>query len=177
MTTQLRVQPHEHHVPVPRGALLGAGALVLVSIALAGAARDARIAEAEHAAAPAPALASIDVRFEDRVGGALAVLDAESGSEISAVAPGTNGFVRGVLRGMFRTRKLEALSRHAVFRLAREANGRLSLTDRESGRRIDLDSFGPTNSESFATVLDAGIRARGAGPTAAVEPGHQGTSP
>jgi hypothetical protein len=77
---------------------------------------------------------------------------------------------------MFRTRKLEALSRNAVFRLAREANGRLSLTDRESGRRIDLDSFGPTNSESFATFLEAGLRARSAGPTAAVSTGNPGTT-
>lgn len=154
-------QHHDHHIPVPRAAIVGAGALLLASIVLAGVARSSRLAEAERATATATAPQSIDVRFEDRAGGALAVLDARTGVELHVVAPATNGFVRGVLRGMFRTRKLEAMSKEAVFRLSREADGRLSLVDPESGRRVDLDSFGPTNSESFATILEAGVRARG----------------
>jgi putative photosynthetic complex assembly protein len=98
----------------------------------------------------------MQVRFEDRPDGTLAVLDATTGREASIVQPGTNGFIRGVLRGMFRGRKLEALSRDGQFRLAREADGHLTLEDPETGRRVDLDSFGPTNSAAFAGLLAAG---------------------
>jgi putative photosynthetic complex assembly protein len=79
---------------------------------------------------------------------------------VATIAPETNGFVRGVLRGMFRTRKLESLGHDARFRLAREADGRLTLQDPQTGRQVELDSFGPTNSAAFADLLVAGRRVR-----------------
>jgi putative photosynthetic complex assembly protein len=111
---------------------------------------------------PAPAsviaLQEIELRFEDRPDGALAVLDGPTQRELKVLPPGSDNFVRGVLRGMFRVRKLEALGRDVQFRLAREASGRLTLEDRELGRRIDLDSFGPSNSAAFAALLPAGVQ-------------------
>jgi putative photosynthetic complex assembly protein len=136
--------------------------MILISVGLAAGARRARLA-----APPAPvepARESLAIRFEDRPSGAIAILDATTGREVSTVPPRTGGFVRGVLRGMFRTRKLESMGRDARFVLAREASGRLSLEDPETGRRVDLDSFGPTNSAAFAGLLAAGrqVGARGA---------------
>lgn len=144
---------HIHTQTIPKPALWGAAFLIAFSLCLAAGSRSVRLGQAAEVAPPARE--SVQVRFEDRPDGSLAVLEAESRRELSSVAPGTNGFIRGVLRGMFRNRKLESMSRDATFRLAREANGRLSLEDPESGRRVDLDSFGPTNSAAFGSILAA----------------------
>jgi putative photosynthetic complex assembly protein len=145
---------HHHEQTVPRGAIIGAGAVMVLSIVLAVTARRARLAE--HTDVEAPPIESVEVRFADRSDGSIAVLDAKSGRELTEVAPRSNNFIRGVLRGMFRGRKLESLGHDGTFRLAREADGRLTLEDAQIGRRIDLDSFGPTNSAAFATLLIAG---------------------
>jgi putative photosynthetic complex assembly protein len=58
---------------------------------------------------------------------------------------------------MFRSRKLEAIGHEAPFTIAREADGRLTISDRETGRSVDLGSFGPTNTAAFARVLAAGV--------------------
>lgn len=147
---------HHHAVAIPRFVLIGAAAIMLLAIGLSAGARQV------HLMRPAPlsmAIESIDVRFEDRKDGSIAVLDATTEREISIVPPRTNGFIRGVLRGMFRTRKLESIGRQARFRLAQERDGGLSLTDPQTGRRIDLDSFGPTNHEAFARIFTAGRQA------------------
>ena len=140
---------HHHNQTVPRSVLLGAAAMILLSLGLAASARRAP-------PAAVPALAVLQVRFEDRPDGSIAMLDADSGRELSLVPPRSNGFIRGVLRGMCRARRLESLGREGHFRLAREADGRLSLQDPQTGRRVDLDSFGPTNSAAFAQLLVAG---------------------
>jgi putative photosynthetic complex assembly protein len=71
------------------------------------------------------------------------------------LAPGTNGFVRGVLRGLMRERKAESIGPTAPFRLTHWANGRLSLDDPSTGRHVDLEVFGPTNAGAFAQILAA----------------------
>jgi putative photosynthetic complex assembly protein len=148
---------------VPRGALIGAAVLMVGTLVIAALARHPYLAPA--ATDDRPPIASCELRFADRADGTLAAYDATTGREVSDVTPQSNGFIRGVLRGMFRTRKLESMGRDATFRLAREADGHLTLTDRETSRRIDLDSFGPTNSEAFATLLTAGTAGSAAPPT------------
>ena len=67
--------------------------------------------------------------------------------------PGTNGFIRGVLRGLARDRKLQRIGTEPPFRLTRWVDGRLSLDDPATGRRIELGAFGPTNAAAFAGLL------------------------
>lgn len=148
---------HHHTQKVPLGALVGAALLMAASIALAAVARTDHDASAVDASA---AVASVDLRFVDRPDGSVAVLEATTGREVHTVAPGTGGFVRGVLRGMYRTRKLEAMGAEASFRLWRRDDGRLFLDDPESGRHVDLNSFGATNERAFAVILDAGLDAQ-----------------
>lgn len=143
---------------IPVGVLAGVGVLVGLTLALAAAAHHQRVT-APPAKLPPP-LASLSVRFADRPDGAIAMLDARDGHELSVVPPRSNGFIRGVLRGMFRTRKLESLGHDASFTLNREADGKLSLLDPQTSRRIELDSFGPTNSQAFAQLLEDGTKAQ-----------------
>lgn len=160
---------HVHHQNVPKGALWGALALIVLTIALAAASRRSGHVETQ---ASAPAIQVVYLRFEDRPDGTLAILDADTGRELRLVAPGTNGFTRGVVRGMFRNRKLESMGPDARFRLAREANGRLTLEDPESGRRVDVASFGPTNEAAFAELLVAARVATGGPSVQAGEEKH-----
>ena len=41
------------------------------------------------------------------------------------------------------------------FRLTHWSDGRLSLEDPSTGRRIELDAFGPTNTAVFARLMGA----------------------
>ncbi|HJL15008.1 MAG TPA: photosynthetic complex assembly protein PuhC [Sandaracinaceae bacterium LLY-WYZ-13_1] len=146
---------HHHDTKVPRGVLLGAGAMMLFTIAIAAFARSERMAAEDVEASPR---ISVELRFEDRPDGSVAALDPATDREVHVVAPESGGFVRGVLRGVFRTRHLESMSRHEPLRLTRDADGRLELFDPQSGHRVELRSFGHTNYESFAQILEAARR-------------------
>lgn len=148
---------HHHKQMIPRSVLIGAAMVMILSMVLAASARRARLTKAMPMPTP---IESMAIRFEDRPDGAIAVLDAATGHAVSVLPPRSNGFVRGVLRGMFRTRKLESKDRQASFLLARHAEGRLTLEDPQTGRRVELDSFGSTNAAAFAQLLSAGRQAQ-----------------
>jgi putative photosynthetic complex assembly protein len=135
----------------PRGALLGAAALVGVALVFTGLARVSGIGTT-HAPEAAP-ITSRDLRFEDRIDGAVAVYDADNGNVVEVLSPGTNGFLRGVLRGLARDRKLQKIGTELPFRLTRWVDGRLSIDDLATHQRIELGSFGPTNAAAFARLL------------------------
>ena len=72
---------------------------------------------------------SHDLRFEDRADGAVLVYDVANDRLVDTLKPGTNGFVRGVLRGLARERRARQIGPAPPFRLTRWADGRLSLDD------------------------------------------------
>jgi putative photosynthetic complex assembly protein len=74
---------------------------------------------------------------------------------LAVLDPGTNGFVRGVLRGLARERRRQGLGSEIPFHLAQRADGRLTLVDPATERVIDLKAFGPTNTQAFARLLEA----------------------
>jgi putative photosynthetic complex assembly protein len=138
---------------LPRGALLGAGGLVVLSLAMVVL---ARVTGYQPAKPPVSvAVDSHDLRFQDRADGAVLVYASEDDRLVDVLAPGTNGFVRGVLRGLVRERRADRVGAEPPFRLTRWADGRLSLDDPSTGRHVDLEVFGPTNSGAFAQILIA----------------------
>jgi putative photosynthetic complex assembly protein len=147
---------HHHHQEVPRAALLGALFLILVTIGVAAHARSERLSQPVSTFA----VETYEVRFEDRPDGALAVLDAKTNHDVTVLAPRSNNFVRGVLRGMFRSRKLESKGHDDAFLLSRESDGHLILLDPQTDRHVQLDSFGPTNTAAFEDILVAARAAR-----------------
>lgn len=139
---------------VPRGALIGAGILVLASLLMVATARLTGYGPAKPPVSAA--VTQLDLRFEDRSDGAVLIYAQDTDRLVDTLAPGTNGFVRGVLRGLVRERRADHIGPTPPFRLTRWADGRLSLDDLSTGRHVDLEVFGPTNAGAFADILIAG---------------------
>jgi putative photosynthetic complex assembly protein len=139
---------------IPRGGLMAGAGLALFALAAVTTARLTGVGEV-HMTVPA-AVESRDLRFEDGKGGAVLVFDARDQKLVDELAPGSNGFIRVVLRGLARERKLADIGQAPPFRLSRHANGQLTLTDTSSGKRIDLDAFGSANVGAFARLMHAG---------------------
>jgi len=131
---------------------LAAIGVLLVAVLLAvGASRWlAAAAETDDAS---PVVAERLLRFEDRADGGIDVIDARLGSRIDTVAPGSNGFLRSAMRGLVRERKRRAIGAALPFELSAHADGRLTLLDPGTGRRIDLEAFGAANAGAFARLL------------------------
>ncbi len=92
----------------------------------------------------------------DRADGAVVLSDATTGRQVLVVAPGEDGFMRGTLRGLARDRRLRDLGPEAPFRLSSWSDGRLTLDDTATGRRLDLLAFGQTQADAFARLLPIG---------------------
>jgi putative photosynthetic complex assembly protein len=136
---------------LPRGALLGAAALI--GISMIGATISRLYGLSATPAPPAAVVEARDLRFTDSPDGAVLVTDAKTGS-VQVIAPGTNGFMRGVVRGLAQERKRQDQDGTTPFRLTRWSDGRLSLSDPVTHRNIYLEAFGPTNATAFAALLD-----------------------
>jgi putative photosynthetic complex assembly protein len=105
----------------------------------------------EPDASPAQVL---QLRFEDRQDGSIAVIDYKTGKQIESVQ-GEAGFVRGTLRGLAQERIRRGLDSGPPFELIYRTDGRLTLTDTATGRMVDLESFGPTNAGTFFKLFNA----------------------
>ena len=138
---------------IPRGGLMAGAALVLFALA---AVTTARLTGTGSMHMKLPAMVeSRDLQFADGKGGAVLVYDASDQRLIDELAPGSNGFVRVVLRGLARERKLGDIGAQPPFRLSRFANGQITLTDTATGKLIDLDAFGSANTAAFARLMHA----------------------
>ena len=150
---------HDHSNMLPKGALMLACGLVLSALAATTA---ARVAQLPPAALPAAVRASENakivitrsLRFSDRADGALVIEDVNAKQVAGTVAPFTkSGFVRSVMRGLARDRRMRGLGADAPFVLALWSNGQLSLTDSATGRALELSAFGPSNRAAFMALL------------------------
>jgi putative photosynthetic complex assembly protein len=137
-------------IPVPRPLLIAAGMLVAVTIAGAAAAR-------HMPAAPAAEVALVqtaDLAFDDQPDGGVQVRDITLGRAIDTLPPGSNGFVRGALRGLARERRRRGLGPEAApMRLTQWSDGSLTLVDLATDVKIEVESFGPTNAAAFQELL------------------------
>jgi putative photosynthetic complex assembly protein len=135
----------------PRAPLIAVGGLVIASLLAVSAVRFTGVGAMR--VADAPAVEVREFRFEDRPDGSIVVLDASGKKLIETVAPGTNGFLRGTMRGLARERMRQGVSPQLPFRMIGRADGKLTLEDPGTGRRVDLGSFGPTNAAVFAQIM------------------------
>ncbi len=158
-----------HHVgqPFPKRALYGAAALIGMTLTLVFGIRLGVLpapvtAPQARAEARVAVVSARDFRFSDRADGALVVTDAASGGVAMVLEPGSNsGFIRGVMRGMMRERRLHEVARDGAVRITQWADGALTLEDKSTGRILELGSFGSTNRASFAQLLARGPQSAG----------------
>lgn len=151
---------HTHHAePIPRRALLGAASLVGITLLLTGAVSLGLIAKPKNAEQVRvenglrPAVART-LTFADVAGGGLEIRDVATGQLATSIQPGEqSGFIRGVLRGLMRERRMAGLDHTAPFELTLWENGRLSLRDTLTGRTIELGSFGADNRNAFLRLV------------------------
>jgi putative photosynthetic complex assembly protein len=154
-------QAHEHeNIRVPTGALIGAGLLILFTIATVGI---FRLTGQEPTAQIPPSeqvLNTRELKFEDGDDGSVLVYEAgEDGVDqvIHVVRSGEGGFIRGVLRSLARARNASGISREHPFLLELHASGTLVLEDPQTGQRIDLQAFGPSNIAAFRALLHSDV--------------------
>lgn len=160
---------HSHADMLPQGTLMIAGGLVLFALA---ATAIVRIGDVPPAASPVAlraqehvvAVASRDLRFVDRADGAVVIEDVGKngigGGIASVIEPGQQtGFIRGVMRGLARERRMHGIGDRPPFNLTLWRDGELSLTDSATGRSIELTAFGSSNRAAFAALLPKGPKA------------------
>jgi putative photosynthetic complex assembly protein len=147
------------HERFPKSALYAAGALIAVSIVTVGSIRLGVLPAPETAPQSrerrqVAMTVSREFRFEDRADGALLVTDVAAGKLVFVFPAGSNtGFIRGVMRGLMRERRLKEVDRAGSVTVTQWADGALTLTDTSTGRIVELGSFGHTNRAAFAQLL------------------------
>ena len=139
--------------PFPKGALVAIGGLLALTLVGTAAVRLNRASHPVAAPAAPAAVAAVNLRFADQTDGSVRVSDERTGAVVATLAPDTNGFVRGVMRGMARDRLSRHIGQAPPFRLSRDARGKLWLQDTATSRLIDLEAFGEGNRAAFAAFL------------------------
>ena len=106
----------------------------------------------EHSADSLHAHVDIDSDLDIQPGDEVLVHDAPTdiafGETLVVTRMAT--IIRATMRGLARERIRSGIGSETPFKLTRWSDGTLSLLDETSGRRIDLDAFGPTNAGAFA---------------------------
>jgi putative photosynthetic complex assembly protein len=151
----------------PRGALIGAGSLIAFALALA---TWGRMHGSDMSMKGAPVVMERNLRFADLADGTVGVTNADTGQLVNIIGQGKDNFVRATMRGLVQQRKRADFGPGVPFRLTRYADGRLTLTDPDTRRDVELEAFGITNEEAFAHLLTDN------GPTAPSAPAPAGSS-
>jgi len=154
MTQAQLAQSYQARVPVatdsfPRWILYFAAGIIAFSLISVGLIRITGNGPDQLAAAPTVQRSLV---FEDQKDGGVRVADGVSGQTLT-VLYGEQGFVRGALRALARERFARGIGAAQPFDLIARVDGRVTLMDPSTGQRVDLESFGPTNTAEFARFL------------------------
>ena len=147
---------HSHGIKVPRSVLITAALLILSTMALVAFFRLADINPIAQIPEPDQTIETRALRFEDSVDGTVIVYELIDGAPdrvVQVIRTGEGGFIRGVLRSLARSRRARDIGSEYPFLLTLQANGSLLLEDPQTGQRIDLRAFGPSNIEAFQALL------------------------
>jgi len=137
--------------PFPRAALFGTAALIAFTIVVAMMGRQGGVGVTTR-----PVMEPIETRqlfFSDRQDGAVEILEPGRAEPLLVLDPGTNGFVRGAMRGLARERRIRGIGAEVPFALVYWEDGSLTLEDTQTGHTVDLGAFGATNFELFPRLL------------------------
>jgi putative photosynthetic complex assembly protein len=145
-----RGEPAES-VILPRSLLVAAG--VLIGLTIGGITLVGRPGGNVAPAAGVAVVQSVDLRFLDAADGSIVVQQVAPRPGAEVLAPGSNGFIRGALRGLARERHRRGLGSDVPMRLTAWADGALTLEDLATRERIEVNSFGSANVAAFRALL------------------------
>jgi len=136
---------------VPKGAILGAFALIAFALVSVSAARLTGMGTVhfDHA----NPVRSTSLRFEDRPDGGIAVIAPGSGVVLGVIEPGIDGFIRTVLRSLAFDRQRHHIGSGPAFTLNEWSDRHATLDDPSTGRSVDLVAFGKTNMQAFSNLM------------------------
>jgi len=141
---------------LPKGAVIAAVSVVVFSLLATAATAYARHHAPTAPAGPAPPPARmVELSFADMPDGSVSIRNHATGALITSLPPGSDGFVRGAMRGLAHDRRVRRIGADAAFQLAEWPDRHLELFDPTDGRRIDLDAFGDINKQAFSRLLPA----------------------
>jgi putative photosynthetic complex assembly protein len=133
----------------PQWVLYCAAGIIAFSLISVGLVRITGNGPDQKAAAPTVQRSLV---FQDHNDGGVRVEDGVTGKTLT-VLQGEQGFVRGTLRALTRERYSRGIGSELPFELIARVDGRVTLFDPSTGQRVDLESFGPTNTGEFARFL------------------------
>ena len=141
---------------VPKGVIKAGAIIIALSLSCAAIGRYTDIGTSH--VLKTPVSQSVDIAFSDAVDGSVVVTEKPGDKTIAVLAPGTNGFIRGTMRGLARDRRVRNIGADVPFTLARHDNGHLTLSDPATGRMLELNGFGVTNVGAFDSIMQAAGR-------------------
>lgn len=142
---------------IPRWLLIGAGSLMVLSLALTflssltGIKADLTVG--------AKVVAARAIYFTDASADEVIVTDAATGDVLWTIeqdAANPNTFVRTVFKGFQDRRALAGVTVPASYSLVRLDSGRVSLMDLETGHYVNLDAFGQDNKALLSRFVAGG---------------------
>ena len=95
----------------------------------------------------------VQLRFEDGPDGLVTVFNADTDQQIAAYGMDEGVFVRSVMRGIARQRRLRGQEGREPVMLAEYPDGKLWLLDPTNEVEIYLGAFGPDNRAAWASLL------------------------
>ncbi len=135
----------------PKGVLIAVAALIGFTIIMISVARLTGFMMPQE---PVTAeLYARDISFVEQDDGSMFVIDVDTDELIQTLPPGSEGFIRGVLRSIARQRNGYEAPLSEPLHLARRENGSLTLEDPVTGILLDLRAFGETNEAAFASLI------------------------
>jgi putative photosynthetic complex assembly protein len=147
-------QTRSRTTPWAAAPLVGAGVLIVASIALAVVSRHTDIG-ATRLSEPVAA-SFVDLAFEDHADGTVLVRNAKVKEAARLIKPGEDGFIRVAIGGLARERRIANADASAPFRLGQTADGTLFLRDLATDRVLLLAAYGHGNAQSFAKLMSLG---------------------
>ncbi len=143
---------------LPRSLLIGAGVMVLLALVFSSLSSTTDIGALRVSTSPPAHVVSI--QFRDEADGSVTIFDADRDEIVAVAAPNSNGFLRGVMRGFVRARMLHNEGPETPFQFIRRQDGRHSVVDPATGKRVELDAFGWNNVGAFSRLMDEALKAR-----------------
>lgn len=141
--------------------LVAMGIVVAITLALAIATRVGvferqAIPDEARMAAGAQQTDHRTLKFNDAADGSIWVADGASGTELARFGVNQGGFVRSTARALIHTRLQRGIGSATPFDLIEWDDGSMTLRDPETGRAVELASFGDANHAVYIDILKEG---------------------